>query len=144
MSDCLTAKTIGTCACLTIQAGVTLLNDMRTAIGLLGAALLLAGCAHRADQPNPAAPPVRTQQPKTVIKPDLQASGRVAMVNGEAHFVVLSFPPGPMPQTDHHLGVFRNGLKVGEVKVTGPQHENDTVADIITGEIQLHDEVRED
>jgi hypothetical protein len=49
-----------------------------------------------------------------------------------------------MPQTDHHLGVFRNGLKVGEVKVTGPQHENDTVADIITGEIQLHDEVRED
>ncbi len=118
-------------------------QGMRTVIGLLGAALLLAGCAHRATMPNPA-PPVRTQQPKAVIKPDLQASGRVAMVNAEAHFVVLSFPPGPMPQTDHRLSVFRNGLKVGEVKITGPQHENDTVADILTGEIQLHDEVRED
>jgi hypothetical protein len=74
----------------------------------------------------------------------LRISGQVAMVNPEARFVVLSFPPGPMPQADQHLNVYRNGLKVGEVKVTGPQHEYDTVADILTGDVQLHDEVRQD
>ena len=116
---------------------------MKIAIGLLGAALLLAGCVHHQPAPNPA-PPVGSQQPKAVIKPDLRASGRVAMVNAEARFVVISFPPGPVPPTDHRLSVYRNGLKVGEVKVTGPQRENDTVADIIAGDVQLHDEVREE
>ncbi len=118
-------------------------QGMRIAIGLLGATLLLAGCVNHKPAPNPA-PPVRSQQPKAVIKPDLRASGRVAMVNAEARFVVVSFPPGPMPQTDHRLSVYRNGLKVGEVKVTGPQRENDTVADITAGDVQLHDEVREE
>ena len=118
-------------------------QGMKIAIGLLGAALLLAGCVHHKPAPNPA-PPASSQQPKAVIKPDLRASGRVAMVNAEARFVVISFPPGSVPQTDHRLSVFRNGLKVGEVKVTGPQRENDTVADIITGDVQLHDEVREE
>jgi hypothetical protein len=116
---------------------------MKTAIGLLGATLLLAGCIHHKPAPNPA-PPVRSQPPAAVIKPDLRTSGRVAMVNAEARFVVISFPPGPVPQTDHRLSVYRNGLKVGEVKVSGPQHENDTVADITAGDVQLHDEVREE
>ena len=60
--------------------------------------------------------------------------------------VLLSsvFRPAPCRKPDHRLSVYRNGLKVGEVKVTGPQHENDTVADIIAGDVQLHDEVRED
>src|SRR5271157_3575289 len=112
---------------------------MRIAIGLLGATLLLAGCVHHKPAPNPA-PPVRSQQAKAVIKPDLRPSGRVAMVNVEARFVVISFPPGPMPQTDQRLSVYRNGLKVGEVKVTGPQRENNTVADITAGDVRLHDE----
>jgi len=116
---------------------------MKTAIGLLGAILLLAGCAHQKPAPNPA-PPAGSGQPKAVIKPDLRTSGRVAMVNAQARFVVISFPPGPVPPADHRLSVYRDGLKVGEVKVTGPQRENDTVADIITGDIQLHDEAREE
>jgi hypothetical protein len=118
-------------------------QGMRIAIGLLGAALLGAGCAHHQPAANPA-PPASSQQPQAVIKPDLRASGQVAMVNAEARFVVISFPPGPTPQMDHRLSVYRNGLKVGEVKVTGPQHENDTVADIISGDVQLRDEVREE
>jgi hypothetical protein len=114
-------------------------------LGLLGATLLLAGCMHPKPAPNPA-PPVQSQQPKPVItpviKPDLHLSGQVAMVNAAARFVIISFPPGPVPPTGTRLNVYRNGLKVGEVTVTGPQHENDTVADIITGDIQLHDEAR--
>lgn len=42
------------------------------------------------------------------------------------------------------LNVYRNGLKVGELKVTGPQRDNNTVADIVAGECQVGDEVRED
>ena len=41
------------------------------------------------------------------------------------------------------MNVYRGGLKVGEVKVTGPQRENETVADIIAGDVQPHDEIRE-
>jgi hypothetical protein len=116
---------------------------MRIAIGLFGAALLMAGCSlfHKhAPAPQPPAPAI-SQQPKTVVKPDLRPTGRVAMVNAAARFVVISFPAGAVPQTDSHLNVYRNGLKVGELKVTGPQRENDTVADIISGDLQLHDEV---
>ena len=116
---------------------------MKIAIGLLSATLLLAGCVHHKPAPNPP-PPLRSQQPKAVIKPDLRTSGRVAMVNAEARFVVINFPPGPVPQPDHRLNVYRNGLKVGEVKVTGPRRENNTVADIIAGDVQLRDEVREE
>jgi len=32
---------------------------------------------------------------------------------------------------------------VGEVKVTGPQRDNDTVADLVTGTAQAGDEVRD-
>jgi hypothetical protein len=116
---------------------------MKVAMGLLSAVLLLAGCAHHKPDAKAAAP-AKGQPSAAVIKPDWRASGRVAMVNAEARFVVISYPPGPMPQTDHRLSVYRNGLKVGEVKVTGPQRENDTVADIISGDVQLHDEVREE
>jgi hypothetical protein len=118
-------------------------QGMKIAIGLFCATLLLAGCVHHKAALNPV-PPVTSQPPKAVIKADLRTSGQVAMVNAEARFVVLSFPPGPVPQTDHRLNVYRNGLKVGEVKITGPQHENDTVADIIAGNVQLHDDVRDE
>jgi len=116
---------------------------MRVSIGLLGAAVLLAGCVFQKHTvaPKPA-PPVMNQQAKPVIKPDLGTAGQVAMINASARFVVITFPDGHMPQTDRQLNVYRNGVKVGELKVTGPQRENDTVADIISGDLQLHDEVR--
>jgi PBP1b-binding outer membrane lipoprotein LpoB len=115
---------------------------MRIAIGLLSAALILAGCAHHKPTPNPA-PPASSRQPKAVVKPDLRTAGQVAMVNADARFVVITFPPGAVPPSDRHMNVYRNGLKVGEVKITGPQRENDTVADIVAGDILLHDEIRD-
>jgi PBP1b-binding outer membrane lipoprotein LpoB len=114
---------------------------MRIAIGLLGTALLLAGCMHHKPASHPA-PPVSSPQPKPVIKPDLRTAGHVAMVNTEGRFVVINFPSGAMPATGQRLNIYHNGLKTGEVTVTGPQRENDTVADITAGEVQLHDEVR--
>lgn len=34
-------------------------------------------------------------------------------------------------------------MKVGQVKITGPQRDNDTVADLTAGDAQVGDEVRE-
>ena len=115
---------------------------MRIALGLLCGGLLLTGCLHH-PKPAPASGRnARTTNP--VIQPDLRTTGEVEMVNSSARFVVLSFPPGPVSAPDQHLNVYRQGLKVGELKVTGPQRGNDTVADILAGEIQVHDEVREE
>jgi hypothetical protein len=117
---------------------------MRIVIGLLGATLLLAGCGiFQKHTPAPEhAPPVVSQPPKPVIKPDLRTAGQVAMINAEARYVVITFPSGSVPNTGETLNIYRNGLKVGEGKVTGPQLENETAADIISGDIQLHDEAR--
>jgi hypothetical protein len=41
------------------------------------------------------------------------------------------------------LNVYRDVLKVGEIKVTGPNRSFNTVADIITGECREMDKVRE-
>ena len=56
--------------------------------------------------------------------------------------MVLSFPIGAVPAVDSRLNVYRGGLKVGELKVTPPQQNNFTAADIIAGECQIGDEVR--
>ena len=78
-----------------------------------------------------------------VVTPQEGLTGTVAKVNPDLRFVVLSFPVGRMPAMDQQLSVYRNGVKVGEVKVTGPQQDENIVADIISGESQNGDEVRE-
>jgi len=66
------------------------------------------------------------------------------MVNKEGRFVVLNFGNGSMPDLDQRLGVFRNGLKIGEIKVTGPQREFNTIAEILSGDPQIADEAKPD
>ena len=111
---------------------------MRMVIGVLCAATLLGGCAtHKASAPKPA-------PAKTVVTPDLRPVGQVAMVNAQARFVVISYPPGAVPKPGQRLNVWRNGLKVGEVQVTGPQLDNNTDADILAGDVQVRDQTREE
>ena len=95
---------------------------------------LFAGCAH--------AKPSAAKRPAPRVTPDLRPVGRVALVNNEARFVVINFPPGAVPQIGQSLNVNHQGLKIGEVKITGPQRDNDTVADLITGDAYLGDEVK--
>ena len=102
-------------------------------------------------QPPPAPTPVATAPPeqrvtappkeKVTVTADTSFSGKVATVNAAARFVVLSFPVGHMPPLDQHLNVNRRGVKVGELKVTGPQLEENIVADIVSGDAQTGDEV---
>ncbi len=63
--------------------------------------------------------------------------------NAAGRFVVLSFPVGQMPAMGQSLFLYRDGLKTGEVKITGPQRDNNIVADVVTGDAQAGDEVRD-
>jgi hypothetical protein len=80
---------------------------------------------------------------KFLVTPDEGVRGRVASVNANLRFVVLTFPIGQLPQVDSRMNVFRNGAIVGEVKITGPQRDDNAVADIVLGDAQKGDEVRQ-
>jgi hypothetical protein len=84
-----------------------------------------------------------TPMPPIIVTPDNSLAGKVLAYNSPGHFVVLDFPAGPMPATDQTLFLYRTGLKVGEIKVTGPQRDNNTVADLVNGDAQIGDEVRD-
>jgi hypothetical protein len=103
--------------------------------------MLAAGCAHhKAAQ---TARPAAAVAPPAIVTPDNSLTARVVSYNASGRFVVLSFPPGQMPKLEQSLFLYRGGMKVGEVKITGPQRENNIVADLVTGEAQVGDEVRD-
>ncbi len=106
-------------------------------------ALLAAGCAGRKAATPVFAPPGPTGTNQTlIVTPDNVLVGRVALVNTPGRFVVLNFPLGKMAAVDQRLSLYRRGLKVGEVKVTGPQRQDNIVADLVAGDAQVGDEAR--
>ena len=78
-----------------------------------------------------------------IVTPENALSGKILKANPEGRFVVLNFPIGKLPFIGQRLSVYRHNLKVGEVKVTGPQREDNIVADISAGEAGAGDEVRD-
>lgn len=80
--------------------------------------------------------------PDVIVTADNLLTGKVAKVNGEGRFVVLTFPIGHLPALRQRLDVYRLGLKVGEVRITGPQLDDSVVGDILAGDAQAGDEVR--
>jgi hypothetical protein len=109
-------------------------------IGAFGVALLLVGCAHSKPPANFPSPTDNKKPPGTYITPALGPVGRVEMVNAEGRFVVVSFPPGRVPPPGQLWRIKHRGLKIGRVKITGPQRELDTVADLVEGEANVGDE----
>jgi len=122
-----------------------LLRRMKLRLGLL--AVLLVGFAGCVSQPKPEANSSLTDtgepQSKLIVTPDSLLMGKVTTFNTAGRFVVLDFPVGRLPSLDQMLFVYREGLKVGEVRVTGPERDHNTVADLISGEAQKGDEVRD-
>ena len=119
---------------------------------LLVAGLTLPGCARKrvgasaAFGPgSPMSTAMAGPKPgeKLIITPETGLTGKVAKVNPAARFVVLNFPACHLPPAEQRFNVYRQGLKVGEVKVTGPQLEDNIVADLVAGGAQVGDEVRE-
>ena len=93
--------------------------------------------------PAPEQKPAPASEPKLIVTPENALVGKVATVNSAARFVVLSFPVGRLPAIEQRLNVSRRGLKVGEVKITGPQQDENIVADIVAGDAETGDEVRD-
>ncbi len=91
--------------------------------------------------PEPSSTETVTTQ--VTLVPDTGLVGKVASVNASLHFVVLNFPAGRMAAVEQVLALYRQGQKIGEVKVTGPQQDDNIIADITSGEAETGDEVRE-
>lgn len=113
----------------------------------------MIGCGKKnpqqADSATPKPAPTKAE-PKTeeifsrpVINPDLIPSGKVVLVNRNAKFAVLSYVT-QLPSPGTRLNVYRDSLKVAELKITGPQRDLNTVADILLGDVRVGDEARED
>jgi hypothetical protein len=112
---------------------------------LLGA-FAFCGCAHKRVADQPILPPPKTGTPGSfqplAVTPETALVGKVATVNTTGRFVVLNFPLAKMPAVGQSLNLYRGGLKVGEVKISGPQREDNIVADLVAGEAAAGDEAR--
>lgn len=111
------------------------------------AVVTLLGCARTSSRrlkPSAAGarinPAARTNAVPERLTP--QWRGRVDSVNARAAYIILSFPIGSIPAIDTRLNVYRNHIKVAEVKVTPPQQGNLTAADILAGECQPGDQTQ--
>jgi hypothetical protein len=107
---------------------------------LLTVVILISGCASKkpVTARNSIAP-----APQMIVTPDNSLAAKVVSYDSAGRFVVLSFPMGRMPNMGQSLFLYRGGLKAGEVKITGPQSDNNTVADLVSGDAQVGDEVRD-
>ena len=107
-------------------------------------ALAVAGCAGRKsvqqDLDQLAVTPAGS---KLIVTPETRLVGRVVSFDADGQFAVLNFPIGHLPALGERLSVYRLGLKVGEIKVTGPQRDDNIVGDVVAGEARKGDEARE-
>jgi hypothetical protein len=109
---------------------------------VLVSAVLSSGCSMFQNQPGTVRPAIRAGA-KNIITPDLSLSAKVVSVSLIGRFVVLSFPARQMPNLQQTMFLYRDGLKVAEVKITGPQQEDNIVADLVFGEANVGDIVRD-
>ena len=110
---------------------------------LVSGGCLLSGCFHHKPAPAPARPAVVGTPAPAIVTPDTTLAGPVVSYNETGRIVVLNFPAARMPKLDQHLFIYRAGLKVAEVTVTGPQSDDNTVADLLSGDAQAGDQVRD-
>ena len=119
---------------------------------VLLAMLSLTGCIfgkHKKSTPPPPVVDLSPSAPTTPantntfrVTPDDSVTGRVTFVNENLRFVVLTFPLGQVPPVGNRMNVYRKGAIVGEVRVTTPQRDDNTVADVVLGDAKKGDEVR--
>ena len=114
---------------------------------ILAGLLAMAGCARdqapAVQPPSAAALDTASTNASLIITPEVGLNGKIASVNANLRFVVITFPVGQMPPLDRRLNVYRQGLKVGEVRISGPQSDDSIVADITSGEAAIGDAVRD-
>ena len=109
---------------------------------ILVLALGTAGCglfhSHNASTASPAA------GAKPIVTSDASLAATIVAVNPVGRFVVLSFSGLQMPKVGQSFFIYRSGLKVAEVKITGPRQDQNIVADLLSGDAQVGDAVRDE
>ncbi len=110
--------------------------------------LAFSGCAgNKAPRTSPASltgTAAKTQKP--IVTPENVVVGKVTLVNAEARYVVLTFAGSRLPAPDQRLNVYRQGLKVGEVKISGSpgdRLDENMVAYVLAGEVKKGDDVKD-
>lgn len=68
--------------------------------------------------------------------------GKIASVNPGLRFAVVDFSLGELPPEGQRMSIYREGQKVGELKISGPSRNKNIAADIVAGEARTGDEVR--
>ena len=111
-------------------------------LAVLVVALIASGCSSTKPVANSGSKPNAVTKPAAIVTPDLSLAAKVLSVNDAGRFVVLSFPAGKMPTEQRVLSLYRQGLKVAEVKVGTDKNENMVVADIVSGDPRVGDVVR--
>ena len=94
--------------------------------------LALVGCASRD----------KADSKGVIVTPGGMMPGTVISVNPSARFAVLRFPIGQLPPLNQRMSAYRQGLKVAELRISGPQRDMHTVADVLAGECRVGDDVR--
>lgn len=113
---------------------------LRLRLGIPACALaLIAGCA--ATRPAPAGAQGDTNAPPA-IRPLDGSVGRVSRVHAVLQFVVVDYRLNTPPRPEQRLAVYRDGVRVGELKAGYFQRETTIAADIVSGEPREGDEVR--
>lgn len=114
---------------------------LKSQVLLLGGLLAFCGCSsthHNSAVYNDAGP-----VGKPIVKASDELTGKVVSFNAIGRFAVLNFPITRMPAIGQTMFLYRDGLKVGEIKITGPQKDDNIVGDLLTGEGKNGDEVRD-
>jgi len=110
---------------------------------LLAAVIALTGCRAATPWSKARKQSVSATPEKPIVTPANVLVGKIARVSQAGRFVVIVFPVGHLPALEQKMGVYRSGLKKGEVKITGPQLDDSVVADLTAGEAQPGDSVRQ-
>ena len=106
----------------------------------LACAVAVIGCG--TPKPTAASSDPASSSTNFVVAPSIDLIGRVTSVDAKSRFVVIAYPASSVPEKEQRLNVYREGRKVGELKVTGPRQDNITAADILAGEVFVGDEAR--
>ncbi|MBI4324479.1 MAG: hypothetical protein HY674_04375 [Chloroflexi bacterium] len=125
---------------------------MRLAFVILLCAGFLVGCKHprAAKQVKPGQTVTGSEAPSAsrlpssapAMSPAQQLAGQVVSVNERLRYVILDFSLSRLPEIEQRFHVYREGQKVGEVKISGPSQNMNIAADILAGEAKVGDEVR--
>jgi hypothetical protein len=126
--------------------GCAMLMKLKMKSNLLLVVLLLtvatSGCSLFGKHGTAAKPAIAS--PQLIVTPDSSLAAKVISVNTVGRFVVLSFSTGQLPKPDQTFFLYRAGLKVAQVKITGPQQDDNIVADLVSGDAQVGDTVRDE